>query len=333
MLVVSSGSSGSAFLNNHTVAGGAILHYRYALPEPLAEDMKALGPSARRGRAGRRARSIRRRRVPEGRHSARRSVGDGDVARATSTPPRTTRASAHPTTVEVLRHVDAEIKRIEDGLKAAGLFDELQHLGHLRPRLLDPHRRRRSRRGAEAVRRRASRRLAAHRRQRRRDLRARRRRSGRLGDRRRACSRRRASARSSPARRAPDRSTGACRARCRSTRRGGITIGPRRSCSRRTGPTRANAHGMRGTVASGGVGGTRQLEPVGHPQHADCRRARPEAGRHDRRAERERRLRADVPGCSACRFPPSMQGRPLEEALRGRPDASAVTFTHTVRTR
>ena len=44
MLVVSSGSTGSAFLNNHTVSGGAILHYRYTLPESLAEDMKALGP-------------------------------------------------------------------------------------------------------------------------------------------------------------------------------------------------------------------------------------------------------------------------------------------------
>jgi hypothetical protein len=32
MLVVSSGSTGSAFLNNHTVSGGAILHYAYALP-------------------------------------------------------------------------------------------------------------------------------------------------------------------------------------------------------------------------------------------------------------------------------------------------------------
>jgi arylsulfatase A-like enzyme len=30
--------------------------------------------------------------------------------------------------------------------------------------------------------------------------------------------------------------------------------------------------------------------------------------------------------------PATMQGRPLAEALRGRPDASAVTFTHTVRT-
>src|SRR5262245_36295419 len=44
MLVVSSGSTGSAFLNNHLVSGGAILHYQYTLPEKLREDMKVLGP-------------------------------------------------------------------------------------------------------------------------------------------------------------------------------------------------------------------------------------------------------------------------------------------------
>src|SRR5262249_31026051 len=52
MLVVSSGSTGSAFLNNHTVAGGAILHYRFALPSELAEDMKMLGPAPQDGAAG-----------------------------------------------------------------------------------------------------------------------------------------------------------------------------------------------------------------------------------------------------------------------------------------
>ncbi len=45
MLVVSSGSSGSAFLNNHTVAGGAILHYGYTLPEDLAGEMQRIGPA------------------------------------------------------------------------------------------------------------------------------------------------------------------------------------------------------------------------------------------------------------------------------------------------
>ena len=42
--MVSSGSSGSALLNNDTVAGGAILHYQFVLPERLSADMKTLGP-------------------------------------------------------------------------------------------------------------------------------------------------------------------------------------------------------------------------------------------------------------------------------------------------
>ena len=44
MLVVSSGSDGSALLNNHTVAGGAILHPQFTLPESLAAEMKVIGP-------------------------------------------------------------------------------------------------------------------------------------------------------------------------------------------------------------------------------------------------------------------------------------------------
>jgi hypothetical protein len=55
MLVVSSGSAGSAVLNNPTVAGGAILHPDFAMPEHLRGDMKALGDpptgEARRWRA------------------------------------------------------------------------------------------------------------------------------------------------------------------------------------------------------------------------------------------------------------------------------------------
>ncbi|MGH9386542.1 MAG: alkaline phosphatase family protein [Vicinamibacterales bacterium] len=43
MLVVSSGSAGSALLNNHTVAGGAILHAEFVLPERLRDEMSAAG--------------------------------------------------------------------------------------------------------------------------------------------------------------------------------------------------------------------------------------------------------------------------------------------------
>jgi predicted AlkP superfamily pyrophosphatase or phosphodiesterase len=122
MLVVSSGSTGSAFLNNHTVSGGAILHYRYTLPEALAGEMKAVGPQPAQ--------------------NAPPAVLDRyavDAFLKVGVPrldPSVTvmwlsglDSTAHehgigaPETIEILRQVDGEIKRIEDGLKTAGLFD------------------------------------------------------------------------------------------------------------------------------------------------------------------------------------------------------------------
>ena len=122
LLVVSSGSAGSAFLLNHTVAGGAILHGDYALPETLGSALAAIGPAARSG-------------APPG-------ARDGWVVDAflkvglPQVDPAVTimwlgelDATAHDhgigaaATVEVLRHVDAAIRRIEDGLRAAGVFD------------------------------------------------------------------------------------------------------------------------------------------------------------------------------------------------------------------
>lgn len=45
MLVASAGSSGSSYLLNHTVAGGGIIHYEYALPEALGDtERERLGP-------------------------------------------------------------------------------------------------------------------------------------------------------------------------------------------------------------------------------------------------------------------------------------------------
>jgi predicted AlkP superfamily pyrophosphatase or phosphodiesterase len=123
MLVVSSGSTGSAFLNNHTVSGGAILHYRYVLPESLAEEMKVLGPPPGDD-------------APPG--SLDRFAVDAflKVGLPRIDPSVTVMwlsdldSTAHekgigdPATVDILRHVDGEIRRIEDGLKAASLFDQ-----------------------------------------------------------------------------------------------------------------------------------------------------------------------------------------------------------------
>ena len=122
MLVVSSGSSGSAFLNNHTVSGGAIIHYQYAIPEQLGEDLKAVGaPPAANALPGELDRyavdALLKVGIPRvdpsitvlwlsGLDSTAHDNGIGD-----------------PATVEILRHVDRQISRIEDGLKAAALFD------------------------------------------------------------------------------------------------------------------------------------------------------------------------------------------------------------------
>ena len=122
LLVVSSGSSGSAFLNNPTVAGGAILHPQFTLPASLSDAMKALGPAPTEKSA------------PSGIDhyavDALLKVGLPQVQ------PTVTvlwlsdlDTAAHdngvgaPATVAVLRRVDGEIKRIEDGLRAANLFD------------------------------------------------------------------------------------------------------------------------------------------------------------------------------------------------------------------
>ncbi len=126
MLVVSSGSTGSAFLNNHTLSGGAILHYQYVLPETLGEDMKTLGPppapSAVEGPAdGALDRYAVDAFLKVGIPRVDPSVtvmwlGELDsVAHA--------KGVGAPETVAVLRRVDGQIQRIQDGLKAAGLFD------------------------------------------------------------------------------------------------------------------------------------------------------------------------------------------------------------------
>ena len=126
MLVVSSGSSGSAFLNNHTVSGGAILHHQYVLPESLGEEMKILGkppaPSAVEGPAeGGLDRYAVDAFLKVGIPRVDPSVtvmwlGELDSAAHS-------KGIGAPETVEVLKRVDGEIQRIQDGLKAAGLFD------------------------------------------------------------------------------------------------------------------------------------------------------------------------------------------------------------------
>jgi len=119
MLVVSSGSAGSAHLLN-PVSGGAILHPEFTLPESLGRSMKALGPIPGQGAApGARDRYA---------VDAFLKVGLRQDPSVTVLWLGALDSTAHDRgigaaeTVTILRHVDAEIRRLEDGLKAAGLF-------------------------------------------------------------------------------------------------------------------------------------------------------------------------------------------------------------------
>ena len=119
MLVASAGSSGSSYLLNHTVAGGGIIHYEYALPEALGEAVEGrLGPPPLAALPNR----DRNRYVVD----AFLEVGLAQVDPAVtvlwlSDPDTTAHANGigHPTSVAALRAVDEEIARIQDGLRAA----------------------------------------------------------------------------------------------------------------------------------------------------------------------------------------------------------------------
>jgi arylsulfatase A-like enzyme len=123
VLVMSSGSSGSSYLLNHTVAGGAILHYEYGLPETLHDQALArLGEVPEAGTPN----HARNRWIVD----AFLQLGLAEIEPAVTlmwlSDPDTTahqHGIGHPTTVEALFRLDAEIQRIQDGLADAGLLD------------------------------------------------------------------------------------------------------------------------------------------------------------------------------------------------------------------
>ena len=118
MLVASAGSSGSSYLLNHTVAGGGIIHYEYALPEALGEAVtERLGPPPPAAMPNR----DRNRYIVD----AFLEVGLDQVDPAVtvlwlSDPDTTAHANGigHPTSVAALGAVDEEIGRIQEGLRA-----------------------------------------------------------------------------------------------------------------------------------------------------------------------------------------------------------------------
>jgi predicted AlkP superfamily pyrophosphatase or phosphodiesterase len=122
MLVVSSGSNGSAWLNNSVLSNGAILHPQFTLPASLSDDMKVLGPPP----------------TEQSPHDAidRYAVDAFFKVGLPKVDPSVTvmwlgsldsvahdKGIGDPATIATLQHIDTEIKRVEDGLKAAGLFD------------------------------------------------------------------------------------------------------------------------------------------------------------------------------------------------------------------
>jgi arylsulfatase A-like enzyme len=124
MLAVGAGTTGSTFLLNHKVSGGAVLHTEFAMPDALQPRALAqLGSPPAQGHPN----DARNRRAVD----AFLTIGLPDVKPAVtamwlSDPDTTAHAlgMGHPTTVEALRRVDREIRNIQDGLRAHGLLEK-----------------------------------------------------------------------------------------------------------------------------------------------------------------------------------------------------------------
>lgn len=121
MLVISSGSAGSAILNDPTL-DGVMLHADFTVPESRREDLRAIGePPSKDGPAAARDRYA---------VDALLKIGLPRVDPAVTVLwlgalDATSHANApgHPATVAVLQQVDHEIARVQEGLSAAGLLD------------------------------------------------------------------------------------------------------------------------------------------------------------------------------------------------------------------
>jgi predicted AlkP superfamily pyrophosphatase or phosphodiesterase len=123
MLVVSSGSTGTSLLLNHTVAGGAIFHHEYALPAGRQRQMQAqLGkappPHAPDGALDQRAVDAF---LKLGLPTIQPSVTVmwlSDLDAATHA-----HGIGHSTPVAILRRVDGLLTQIEAGMRSAGVLE------------------------------------------------------------------------------------------------------------------------------------------------------------------------------------------------------------------
>jgi len=121
LLVVSAGSSGSAFLINHKVAGGGIIHWEFTVPDSLARAAARVPAEAGASSEAKDRRAV----------DAFLRVGLPELNPAVTvmwlTDPDTTahdRGIGHPDTVSALHHLDDEIGRLQDGLRQAGLLGD-----------------------------------------------------------------------------------------------------------------------------------------------------------------------------------------------------------------
>ena len=123
LLVMSAGSSGSSYLLNHTVAGGAILHYEYSRPAGLhRQAVDRLGAVPDAGTPN----HARNRWIVDAFLEVALPAIDPTVTLLWLSDPDTTahrHGIGHPLVVEALFRLDAEIQRLQDGLAAAGLLE------------------------------------------------------------------------------------------------------------------------------------------------------------------------------------------------------------------
>jgi arylsulfatase A-like enzyme len=122
ILAVGSGTSGAAFLLDHTVANGAILHHEFTLPSSLAPHvLETLGPPPPHALPN----AAQNRRAVDAYLRLGLDELHPDVTLMWISDPDTTahtRGIGAPVTREALTRADAEIGRIEDTLQAKGLL-------------------------------------------------------------------------------------------------------------------------------------------------------------------------------------------------------------------
>jgi arylsulfatase A-like enzyme len=123
ILVVSSGTSGAAFLLNHTVGNGAIIHHEFTRPADFgARVLETLGPPPAHALPN----AAQNRRAVDAYLTLGLQELHPDVTLMWISDPDTTghtKGIGSAPTLESLRLVDAEIGRIEDALQSKGLAD------------------------------------------------------------------------------------------------------------------------------------------------------------------------------------------------------------------